>query len=298
ALAPAIIRVPEGEAAKSVAALERLWRDLARARIGRDGAILALGGGATGDLAALAAATYLRGVPVVHMPTTLLAMVDSSIGGKAAVDLPEGKNLVGAFHQPAAVLADLALLATLPRRQLSSGLAEIIKCAYLADRAAVAQARRAIARVLAGELAPTLSLAALAVGVKAAVVAADEREAGLRELLNFGHTFGHAYEAATGFRAAHGEAVAVGMVFAAALAERLGLAPPSLRRELEELLALAGLPARARVPAGAWRLLRRDKKVRAGKVRWILPRRAGRFSEVADVPQAALRAAAAVVEGR
>lgn len=291
------IRVPQGERAKRPAVLERLWRDLAAEGIARDGGIVAVGGGATGDLAGFAAASYMRGIALAHVPTTLLAMVDSSIGGKTGVDLPEGKNLVGAFHPPAAVFSDPTLLATLPRRQLSSGLAEVIKSAYLADAESVAQAERSVARVLDRDLAPATLLVVLSAELKAAVVSADERESGLRELLNFGHTFGHAYEAGSGYRVTHGEAVSVGMVFATALAEALGLVPPSLRPRLEELLGRAGLPTRARIPAKAWTLIERDKKVRAGKVRWILPRRIGRFSEVTDVAAAALGRAARVVEG-
>lgn len=294
---PVTLRVPEGERAKTVAALGRLWRELAGARIGRDGGIVALGGGATGDLAGFAAATYARGIAVAHVPTTLLAMVDSSIGGKTAVDLPEGKNLIGAFHAPAAVLSDPAALATLPGRQLSSGLAEVVKTAYLADRESVEQTSRSVTRVLEGDLAPATLLVAMSAEMKAAVVSADEREAGLRELLNFGHTFGHAYEAARGYRVTHGEAVAIGMVFATALAEELDLAPSSLRAGLEDLLGRAGLPVRSRIPARTWSLLGRDKKARKGKIRWILPRRIGRFSEVTDVPESALERAARVVAG-
>ena len=291
-----IIRVPRGERAKAVGALARLWDELGAAGIGRDGGVVALGGGTVGDLAGFAAATYLRGIRVAHVPTTLLAMVDSAIGGKTGIDLPRGKNLAGAFHQPDAVLADPAVLATLPGRELSSGLAEIAKSAFLADREAVAQVERSAPAVRRGDLGPTLAAIALAAGVKGGVVSEDEREAGLRELLNFGHTLGHAYEAGRRYRATHGEAVAIGMVFAAALAERLDLAPPSFRQRLEAVLSSCGLPIRSRLPARTWSYLGRDKKARAGKVRWILPRAIGRFSEVTDVPAAALRAAAAVVE--
>ena len=292
------IRIPEGERAKTLRALGELWRGLAAAGIGRDGGIVALGGGTCGDAAGFAAATYLRGIAVAHVPTTLLAMVDSSIGGKTGIDLPEGKNLVGAFHAPAAVLGDPSLLATLPARQLSSGLAEVVKTAYLADRASVAQASRSVGRVLEGDLAATLGLITMSAEMKAAIVSVDERETGLRELLNFGHTFGHAYEAASGYLVTHGEAVAIGMVFAAALAERLGLSAPALRRDLETILGRAGLPVRARIPRAAWAFVGRDKKARAGRVRWILPRRIGRFSEVTDVDPRSLEHAARVVEGR
>lgn len=295
---PVSIRVPEGERAKTRSALDRLWRDLASARIGRDGGVVAVGGGTTGDLAGFAAATFMRGITLAHVPTTLLAMVDSSIGGKTGIDLPEGKNLVGAFHPPAAVFSDPSVLSTLPARQMSSGLAEVVKTAFLTDRESVSQVERSIERALGRDLAATTLLIALSAEVKAAVVSADERESGLRQLLNFGHTFGHAYEAASGYRVTHGEAVAIGMVFATALAEDLDLAPRSMRPELEQILERAGLPRRARIPREAWTYLVRDKKARAGKIRWILPRRVGSFSEVMDVTQRSLDRAAHVVERR
>ena len=293
-----VIRVPRGERAKTAVVLARLWDAFGAAGIGRDGGVIALGGGTIGDLAGFAAATYLRGVRLAQVPTTLLAMVDSSIGGKTGIDLARGKNLAGAFHQPDAVLADPGVLASLPRRERASGFAEIAKCAFLSDRDAVAQAERSAAAVVAGDLGPTIGSIALAVTVKAGIVAVDERESGLRELLNFGHTLGHAYEAASRYRATHGEAVSVGMVFAAALAEVLDLAPSSLRLRLEALLGAAGLPTRATLPSRTWTFLARDKKARSGAIRWILPRTVGRFSEVTDVNVRSLRAAAAIVEGR
>jgi len=235
---------------------------------------------------------------VAQIPTTLLAMVDSSIGGKTGIDTAGGKNLVGAFHQPDAVLADPSVLSSLPRRERASGFAEIAKCAFLSDRDSVAQLERSAAAVVAGDLGPTLGSIALAASVKAGIVSADERETGLRELLNFGHTLGHAYEAASGYRVTHGEAVSIGMVFAAALADVLDLAPTSLRSRLEALLKGAGLPVRAKLPARTWSLLATDKKARHGSVRWILPRTIGRFSEVTDVAARSLRQAATIVEGR
>ena len=293
-----IVRVPRGERAKTVASLAKVWDALGAAGIGRDGGVIALGGGTVGDVAGFAAATYLRGVRVAQLPTTLLAMVDSSIGGKTGIDLGRGKNLAGAFHQPDAVLADPSVLASLPRRERASGLAEVVKCAFLSDRDSVAQVERSAAAVIAGDLGPVCGSIALAATVKAGIVAADERESGLRELLNFGHTLGHAYEAASRYRVTHGEAVSIGMVFAAALADVLDLAPTSLRERLEALLRASGLPTRARLPARTWSLLAADKKVRHGAVRWILPRTIGRFSEVVDVGARSLRTAAAIVEGR
>jgi 3-dehydroquinate synthase len=294
----AVITVPRGERAKTVAILAKLWAAFGVAGIGRDGGVIALGGGTVGDVAGFAAATYLRGVGVAHVPTTLLAMVDSSIGGKTGIDLARGKNLAGAFHQPDAVLADPSALASLPRRERSSGFAEIAKCAFLSDRDSVAQLERSAAAVVAGDLGPTLGSIALAATVKAGIVAVDERESGLRELLNFGHTLGHAYEAASRYQVTHGEAVSIGMVFAAALADVLDLAPTALRERLETLLRTAGLPVRAKLPARTWSLLLSDKKARHGSVRWILPRTIGRFSEVTDVGARSLRQAAAIVEGR
>lgn len=297
-LDPIRLRIPTGEAAKSVRGVARLWGDLAQSGLGRDGGIVALGGGAVGDAAGFAAATYLRGVRVAHVPTTLLGMVDAAIGGKTAIDIPQGKNLVGAFHAPDAVFADAGLLATLPRRQVSSGLAEVVKSAFLADRDAVAHVERSIDAVLQGDIGPQVTTVALAAEVKAGIVTVDPREAGLRELLNFGHTMGHAYEAASAYRVTHGEAVAIGLVFACALSETLGLAPRALRIDVERLLARARLPIRAELTRAVWGYLGRDKKARAGKVRWILPRRVGLFSEVTDVDARALRAAARLVQDR
>src|SRR2546429_819060 len=290
------IRVPGGERGKRLSIAARLWDSLAREGIGRDGGILALGGGSVGDVAGFVAATYLRGIHVAQVPTTLLGMADASIGGKTAIDITAGKNLVGAFHSPDAVFADLAVLATLPARQLSSGLAEVTKCAFLADRESVAQLERSLESVRAGDLGTILAAVTIAAEVKAGIVSQDPRESGLRELLNFGHTMGHAYEAASGYRVTHGEAVAIGMVYATALAEKLELAAPGLRPELENLLDRAALPKRARLPKAVWSYVLQDKKARSGKLRWILPWRIGRFSEVTDVGERALRAAARVVE--
>jgi 3-dehydroquinate synthase len=295
-LVVATVAAPSGERAKALPVIEKLWRDFARAGIGRDDGVVALGGGAVGDAAGFAAATYLRGVKVAQVPTTLLAMVDAAIGGKTAIDIAAGKNLVGAFHQPDAVLADVGALATLPARQRSSGLAEVIKSSFLVDQESVDHVERAIPGILRGETGPTLTAVTLAAEVKASVVTADPTEKGLRALLNFGHTMGHAYETAGGYRKTHGEAVAIGLVFACALAEQLDLASAELRADVERLLASARLPIRARIPNAAWGLLQRDKKARAGKVRWILPRRVGQFSEVTDVEDPVLRAAAGIVE--
>src|SRR5207249_5554883 len=247
-IANVLLRVPAGEGAKRLAVAARLWDELAETGIGRDGGVIALGGGSVGDVAGFVAATYLRGVRVAQIPTTLLGMADAAIGGKTAIDIAAGKNLVGAFHSPDAVFADLSVLATLPERQISCGLAEVTTCAFLADREAGAQLGRGLAGMRSGALGALLAAVTIAAEVKGSIVSRDPREAGLRELLNFGHTMGHAYEVASGYRVTHGEAVAVGMVYATALAERLALASPALRPQLESVLARAALPTRARLP--------------------------------------------------
>src|SRR2546430_8618176 len=295
-LEPVTLRVPAGEGAKRLSVAARLWDSLAREGIGRDGGIVALGGGSVGDVAGFVAASYLRGIRVAQIPTTLPGMADGSIGGKTAIDIAAGKNLVGAFHSHDAVFSELAVLATLPPRQLSSGLAEVTKCAFLADRESVAQLARSLESVRAGDLGAILAAVTIAAEVKGGIVSQDPREAGLRELLDFGHAMGHAYEAASAYRVTHGEAVAVGMVYATALAERLALTTPTVRPELENLLDRAALPTRARLPKGVWSFVLQDKKARGGKLRWILPRRIGQFSEVTDVSETALRAAARIVE--
>src|SRR5947207_8270272 len=291
------IRVPGGERGKRLSVAARLWDALAREGIGRDGGIVALGGGSVGDVAGFVAATYLRGIRSAQVPTTLLGMADASIGGKTGIDVAAGKNLVGAFHSPDAVFADLAVLATLPARQLSSGLAEVTKCAFLADRESVAQLERSLESVRAGDLGAILAAVTIAAEVKAGIVSQDPRESGLRELLNFGHTMGHAYEASSGYRVTHGEAVAIGMVYATALAEKLDLTPPTLRPELEKLLVRAALPKRARLPEAAGRYVLGGQQAPAGQLRWLLARGSARFSEVTDVGVHALRAAARIVEG-
>ena len=295
----AIARVPSGERAKTAPVLESLWRAFARAGLGRDDGVVALGGGSVGDLGGFAAATFARGVRWIVVPTTLLAMVDASIGGKTAVDLPEGKNLAGAFHDPALVIADPSTLESLPDRQLRSGLAEVVKAAIVADAEMVASLERSTSTLVARDESALFAAIVAAARVKASIVERDPREHGDRAALNFGHTMGHAIEAAGGFsRYTHGEAIALGMVFACALAEDTGLARAGIRERVEALLDALGLPVRARVPARAWTLLQRDKKRRAGKVRWVLPRRLGSVSLVEDVPDAALRRAAAVLASR
>ena len=291
-----LIRVPAGERAKTPRVLDALWRAFARAGLGRDDGVIALGGGSVGDLAGFAAATFARGLSWIVAPTTLLAMVDASIGGKTAVDLPEGKNLAGSFHDPAAVLTDPSLLTTLPDRQLRSGLAEVVKSAIIADADLFASLERMAPALAARDEAGLYAAIVATARVKASIVERDPREEGDRAALNLGHTLGHAIEAAGEFRRyTHGEAIALGMVFACALAEETALARAGLRARVETLLDALGLPVRTRVPDRAWALLQRDKKRRMGRLRWVLPRRLGSVSLVESVPDAALRNAAAAL---
>ncbi len=288
--------VPAGERSKQPERLVRLWRSLAAAGIGRADVVVALGGGVVGDLAGFAAATWLRGVPWIGVPTTLLAQVDSSIGGKTAIDLPEGKNLVGAFHQPAGVLVDPDVLATLPARHVRAGLAEVIKKGFAVDASLFAWCERNAEKLAAGEPAALAGAVARAIRVKARVVLADEREreGGGRTALNFGHTLGHAIEAAHGYRGLlHGEAVAIGMRAAAELSvERVGLAVES-RIRLEAMLDHVGLPVR--MPPTPMRALLRamanDKKRANAVVRWVLTPQIGDASVPRAVPNPLVRAA-------
>jgi 3-dehydroquinate synthase len=237
------LELPDGEAAKRLAVIEGLYQRLASIPAHRPDPVVALGGGTTTDAAGFAAATWLRGVPLVSVPTTLLGMVDAAIGGKTGVDLDAGKNLVGAFHQPCVVVADLDALATLPAAELRSGMAEVIKAGLIADPGLAAACRRRAGAAVAGDLEALRPLVEAAVRVKAEVVAADEREADRRAILNYGHTLGHALERLAGYGGLrHGEAVALGMMFAARVAEATGLARPGLVEGHVELLRAAGLP--------------------------------------------------------
>ena len=284
--------VPEGEEAKSLQVMTALQRQLATQEAHRDDPIVALGGGAVGNLAGFVAATYMRGVPFVQVPTTLLAQVDAAIGGKTGVNLPEGKNLVGAFHQPVAVIEDVGTLATLPEREFRSGLAEVAKVGLTLDLDVLDLLERDPAPVLARDAAVLEGVVARCVRAKAAIVAEDERDTGRRLVLNYGHTLGHALERLDGFAGrSHGEAVAVGMVFAARLAERLGRAPAGLAARHARLLASLGLETDGRVPAAEEVLpaLRLDKKY-AGGVRFVLLEDIGRPVVVDSVPESDLRA--------
>ena len=273
--------IEPGEHHKTRETWARLTDELLAAGAGRDTTILALGGGVVGDLGGFVAATFMRGVPVVQLPTTLLAMVDASVGGKTGVDTPAGKNLVGAFHPPSAVVIDPSTLSTLPSRQLRAGIAEVIKHGVIADAEYFEQVQRALAALVdaAHSSGDTMHhVIARSVAIKAAVVADDEREAGRRKILNFGHTIGHAVELLSGFALLHGEAVAIGMAFEAALAEQLEIAEEGTAARVKEALARAGLPIA--LPAGMAPALvvattHGDKKARRGVVEYALPTRVG-----------------------
>lgn len=278
------VKISAGESHKTRESWTIITDVLLDAGLGRDSTIVALGGGVVGDLAGFVAATFMRGVNFVQVPTTLVAMVDASIGGKTGVDTPAGKNLVGCFHMPAAVLVDPEVLVTLPLRELRAGFAEVIKCGVVTDTAYFALVRKAIPDLLSGGIGRSDKLEPLIVGAieaKVRIVAQDERESGLRKILNFGHTIGHAVEITTGYSLLHGEAVAIGMALESELAERIGVAEPRTTASIEEALKLAGLPTRLPPECSPERMLdamRSDKKGRKGKIRFALPTRIGEMA--------------------
>jgi 3-dehydroquinate synthase len=278
---PVLLTFPAGERSKTRATKDRLEDRLAAEGVGRDALVVALGGGVTGDLAGFLAATWHRGIPVVQVPTSLLAMVDAALGGKTGVDLPAGKNLVGAFHPPQELWADVRLLRTLPDREYRAGLAEAVKTAAVLDRRLFDRLERDARKILARDERALLPIVARCLRLKARIVAEDLRDDGPRAILNFGHTVAHAVEAASGFRVRHGEAVSVGLVAEARLAERLTGLPREASARIEALLRRCGLPValpRRLDPRRVAELTRGDKKSRAGGVRCALPVRLGRFS--------------------
>ncbi len=276
-VAPGVFSFPAGEQHKTRETWAKLSDQLIAAGHRRDSVFVALGGGVTGDLVGFVAATYLRGVPFVQVPTSLLAMIDASIGGKTGVDTALGKNLIGAFHQPSLVLIDPQLLRTLPPQHLRQGLAEAIKHGVIADAsyfAWIASSLREILDTADTDDATAMRLVQRSVEIKVAVVAQDERESAIRKILNFGHTIGHAIEQVTGYGVPHGDAVAIGMVAEATLAEQLGLATRGLADTIATVCDAAGLPVR--LPAGADPAeivvaTRTDKKTRGGVVEYALP---------------------------
>jgi len=281
------IEVPDGDSTKNMRQLGQLYDAFLEKGLDRSSAVVALGGGMVGDLAGFAAATYLRGIPFVQVPTTILAMVDASIGGKVAVNLKQGKNLAGAFHQPRLVWIDTATLKSLPPRQRAAGLAEVIKAGAIWDAGFFSQLEADIEGLL--ELDPGCLLPALerACQVKAEVVSRDEREGGLRMLLNFGHTLAHAVEALTGYRKVlHGEAVGMGMVYAAQRSEELELAPAGTRERIEDLVRRAGLPVELpNFPRKAYlSAVGVDKKKTDARIRFVVLRRIGRAETLPLTP--------------
>ncbi|WP_334110838.1 3-dehydroquinate synthase [Thermodesulfitimonas autotrophica] len=279
--------IPDGEEYKTLATVAALYDAALGAELERGDTVLALGGGVVGDIAGFLAATYMRGVAFVQVPTTLLAQVDSSVGGKVGVNHPWGKNLIGAFYQPRFVLADVRTLATLPLREVRAGLAEVIKYGVIHDAAFFAWLEANFEALLKLSDAAVEQAVATSCAIKAAVVSADETEKGLRAILNFGHTLGHALEAATHYeRFVHGEAVAIGMVFAARLARRLGYFEPAGVERITALVRRAGLPDAIPpdiAPEALLEAMRRDKKVAAGQLTFILPEAIGKVRIVRGV---------------
>ena len=286
------IVIEEGEQAKRWQVLEQVFDALLAARLGRDSVIVALGGGVVGDLAGFAAAVYQRGIAFLQVPTTLLAQVDSSVGGKTAINHARGKNMIGAFHQPRAVIADVATLDTLPDRELRAGLAEVIKHGAALDAAFLAWLEANIEALLAREREALTHAVRRSCELKAAIVAEDERESGARALLNFGHTFGHAIEAASGYGAwLHGEAVAAGMVMAAELSVRTGSLAAVQSTRLRKLIERAGLPvAPPRIDEARWlELMALDKKSARGRMRFVLLEGLGRAALKSEIDEALVR---------
>lgn len=284
--------LPDGEEHKTLATVARVLDVLVANRFGRDCTIVALGGGVVGDMAGFAAACYQRGVAFVQVPTTLLAQVDSSVGGKTGVNHPGGKNLIGAFHQPQSVVADTETLRTLPDRELRAGLAEVIKYGLICDAQFFAWLEDHLDELLAHEPTALAYVIRRSCEIKAEIVGRDEREQGDRALLNLGHTFGHAVESATGYtKWLHGEAVGAGLMMAATMSQECGQLTSADVERLRRLLERTGLPTSAReVPAAtALQHMRMDKKVKAGRMRLVLLRGIGASHVTADYPEAALQ---------
>jgi 3-dehydroquinate synthase len=289
------ILIPDGERFKQLATVGRIYDALIRAAADRATTIVAVGGGVVGDVAGFAAATYLRGVPIVQMPTTLLAQVDSAIGGKVGVNHAAGKNLIGAYHQPAAVVIDPEMLATLPRREFRAGLYEVVKYGVIASRPLFDQLQAGLTQVFARDAGVLMPVIADCCRIKAEVVEQDERESGPRRALNFGHTIGHALEAVTKYRRfLHGEAVAYGMLAAADLSVTRGMMPAADREALGAIVAQMGpLPSVSDVSAAqVVEAISRDKKVIAGHLHFVLAAKIGATAMTTDVTADELLAAA------
>ncbi len=290
---PVLITVPAGEKSKCLSVVEKCCDQLAKHRLERKSFIVALGGGVVGDLAGFVAATYLRGIPFVQVPTTLLAQVDSSVGGKTGVNLKAGKNLVGAFYQPQLVLCDLDTLKTLPRREYVSGLAEVIKYGVIYDAALFARLERDLPKLLRRETASLAAVIARCCEIKAEVVGQDETESGVRAILNFGHTIGHAIENSSGYgKFLHGEAIAIGQVAAAKLSQQILGLPAGEVERIEQLFVRAGLPVKIKLGSALRKKLFAamllDKKVSDGEVKFVLAEKIGRVRFGCKVGMAAV----------
>ena len=288
--------ISEGERFKSQVSANRIYQQCLRYGLDRNSTILALGGGVIGDLAGFAASSYLRGINFVQVPTTLLAQVDSSVGGKVGINLPGGKNLIGAFYQPKLVYIDLKVLKTLPAREFANGLAEVIKYGMIYDKHFFAFLEKNMTKNRQADILEKVVTRSCA--IKALVVTKDEREKNLRAILNFGHTIGHALEGAAAYKGfTHGEAVAVGMVGAAIIANNVGLADSNLEKKLSSLLVRAGLPVSAKGQGLAWKKLlgfmQKDKKVINERIRFILPLAIGKVTVEDSVPLQVIRQAIA-----
>ena len=297
-VAAEVVTIPAGETSKTLTMANRIYTRAIELGLDRRAPIFALGGGVVGDLAGFAAATYMRGVPFVQLPTSLLAQVDSSVGGKVAVNHALGKNLIGAFYQPAAVFMDLRALETLPPREIRSGLGEIIKYGVISDADFFAWLAGHRDAVLALEEKAMEHIVARSCEIKADIVRQDEREGGLRRILNFGHTIAHAVEVETGYtRYRHGEAVAIGMVGTAHISAAMGLLPDEDRARIERLIRAMDLPLRAEgVSVDAmYRDLFHDKKTVDGRIHWVLAEGLGRVTVRSDVPEDIVRRALALV---
>ena len=285
-----VISIPPGEKSKEFESLARIHSELIQKGMDRGSAIIALGGGVVGDLAGFAASTFMRGIPYYQVPTTLLAMVDSSVGGKTGINLPEGKNLVGSFHQPRKVFIGVDTLDSLPEKEFNNGMMELIKSGLIRDETLVHLAENSISDVKKRNRKVMKKLIFRAVKVKTKIIEADEKESGIRMLLNYGHTFGHAYEMLSGFKMSHGEAVAAGMEKAAMLAHRLGRLS---KEELEKHDALIRHFIRVKLPDYSAdeviAVMKTDKKARQGKIRFVLLKRIGEAYVEENIPEGVLR---------
>lgn len=295
-----VVTIPAGEKHKTLATVQTIYDQLLAAGIDRQATIVALGGGVVGDVAGFVAATYLRGVDFVQCPTSLLAMVDASVGGKTGVDLPQGKNLVGAFKQPTAVLADITTLQTLPSEEFAAGMAEVVKHGLIGNPDLFAQLETGDWRLVAqSPVANLQSLVATAIEVKRDVVQEDPFEHGRRATLNLGHTFGHAVEQVSGYRVRHGEGVAMGLVAAANLSARLEFCDPALQGRIEAVLQAQNLPTRIPPQFDAtaiYQAMFSDKKKADGKLRFILLEGVGETFVTGDVAETAVLAAITAVQ--